>query len=60
MQIGVYGPGNLGTVSACLADFGAPVSCCHPDRSRMLEMAQGNIPFCAALSNCYNEVPRWE
>ena len=46
MQIGVYGSGYLGTViSACLADFGTPVSCCHPDRSRMVEMAQGNIPF---------------
>jgi UDPglucose 6-dehydrogenase len=32
-------------ISACLADFGTPVSCCHPDRSRMVEMAQGNIPF---------------
>jgi UDPglucose 6-dehydrogenase len=46
MQIGVYGAGYLGTViSACLADFGTPVSCCHPDRSRMVEMAQGNVPF---------------
>ena len=46
MQIGVYGSGYLGTViSACLADFGTPVSCCHPDSSRMVEMAQGNIPF---------------
>jgi UDPglucose 6-dehydrogenase len=46
MQIGVYGSGYLGTViSACLADFGTPVTCCHPDRSRMVEMAQGNIPF---------------
>src|ERR1700677_1910539 len=46
MQIGVYGSGFLGTViSACLADFGTPVSCCHPDRTRMVEMAQGNIPF---------------
>jgi UDPglucose 6-dehydrogenase len=46
MQIGVYGSGYLGTViSACLSDFGTPVSCCHPDRSRMVEMAQGNIPF---------------
>src|SRR5208282_5394292 len=45
MQIGVYGSGYLGTViSACLADFGTPVSCCHPDRTRMVEMAQGNIP----------------
>jgi len=46
MQIGVYGSGYLGTViSACLADFGTPVCCCHPDRTRMVEMAQGNIPF---------------
>jgi UDPglucose 6-dehydrogenase len=46
MQIGVYGAGYLGTVvSACLADFGTPVSCCHPDSSRMVEMAQGSIPF---------------
>ena len=46
MQIGVYGSGYLGTIiSACLADFGTPVTCCHPDRSRMVEMAQGNIPF---------------
>jgi UDPglucose 6-dehydrogenase len=46
MQIGVYGSGYLGTViSACLADFGTPVICCHPDSSRMVEMAQGDIPF---------------
>ncbi len=46
MQIGVYGAGYLGTViSACLADFGTPVTCCHPDSSRLVEMAQGNIPF---------------
>jgi UDPglucose 6-dehydrogenase len=46
MQIGVYGSGYLGTViSACLADFGTPVSCCHPDRTRMVEMAQGQVPF---------------
>jgi UDPglucose 6-dehydrogenase len=46
MQIGVYGAGYLGTIiSACLADFGTPVTCCHPDSSRMVEMAQGNIPF---------------
>src|SRR5262249_23518599 len=46
MQIGVYGAGYLGTViSACLADFGTPVTCCHPDSSHMVEMAQGNIPF---------------
>lgn len=46
MQIGVYGSGYLGTViSACLADFGTPVTCCHSDASRMVEMAQGNVPF---------------
>ena len=46
MQIGVYGSGYLGTViSACLADFGTPVICCHPDSSRMVEMAQGNVPY---------------
>ena len=46
MQIGVYGAGYLGTlVSACLADFGTPVICCHPDSSRMVEMAQGRVPF---------------
>src|SRR5690242_13149628 len=46
MQIGVYGSGYLGTViSACLADFGTPVTCCHADSSRIVEMAQGNVPF---------------
>ena len=46
MQIGVYGAGYLGTVvSACLADFGTPVICCHPDSSRMVEIAQGSVPF---------------
>jgi UDPglucose 6-dehydrogenase len=46
MQIGVYGSGYLGTiVSACLADFGTPVTCCHQDSSRMVEMAQGKVPF---------------
>jgi UDPglucose 6-dehydrogenase len=46
MQIGVYGSGYLGTVvSACLADFGTPVTCCHPDSSSMVDMAQGNVPF---------------
>src|SRR6266700_2051034 len=39
MQIGVYGSGYLGTIiSACLADFGTPVICCHPDSSRMADM----------------------
>lgn len=46
MLIGVYGAGYLGTVvSACLADFGTPVLCCHPDSSRMVTMAQGTVPF---------------
>ncbi len=46
MQIGVYGSGYLGTVvSACLADFGSPVSCCHEDSSQMVEMSQGKVPF---------------
>jgi UDPglucose 6-dehydrogenase len=46
MQIGVYGAGYLGTVvSACLADFGTPVLCCHPDSSRMVEMSRGAVPF---------------
>ncbi len=46
MQIGVYGSGYLGTViSACLADFGTPVTCCHSDSSSIVEMAQGNVPF---------------
>jgi UDPglucose 6-dehydrogenase len=46
MHIGVYGSGYLGTViSACLADFGTPVSCCHADDTRMVETAKGNIPF---------------
>jgi UDPglucose 6-dehydrogenase len=46
MQIGVYGSGYLATViSACLADFGTPVCCCHADGTRIMEIAKGNIPF---------------
>ena len=46
MYVGVYGAGYLGTIiSACLADFGTPVSCCHPDSSRMVEAARGSVPF---------------
>ncbi len=46
MQIGVYGSGYLATViSACLADFGTPVCCCHADGSSIIEVAKGNIPF---------------
>jgi UDPglucose 6-dehydrogenase len=32
-------------ISACLADFGTPVSCCDTDSTRMVEMAQGNICY---------------
>src|SRR6266853_3824652 len=46
MQIGVYGSGYLATViSACLADFGTPVCCCHSDSSRITQVAKGDIPF---------------
>ena len=46
MQIGVYGSGYLATIiSACLADFGTPVCCCHADGAQIMEVAQGNIPF---------------
>jgi len=46
MQIGVYGSGYLATViSACLADFGTPVCCCHTDNTRIMEIAKGNVPF---------------
>jgi UDPglucose 6-dehydrogenase len=46
MQIGVYGSGYLATViSACLADFGTPVWCCHADATRLSEVTKGNIPF---------------
>lgn len=46
MQIGVYGSGYLATViSACLADFGTPVCCCHADGTRIMDVAKGNIPF---------------
>ncbi len=46
MQIGVYGSGYLATViSACLADFGTPVCCCHADSSHITEIAKGDIPF---------------
>lgn len=46
MHIGVYGSGYLSTViSACLADFGTPVCCCHADSSHIVEVAKGDIPF---------------
>ena len=46
MNIGVYGSGYLGTImSACLADFGTPVTCFDTDSSRIMDLAQGVIPF---------------
>ncbi len=46
MQIGVYGSGYLATVvSACLADFGMPVTCFDEDFAAITALAQGNIPF---------------
>jgi UDPglucose 6-dehydrogenase len=46
MQIGVYGTGYLGTViAACLADLGTPVTAFDEDTSRVMSLAEGNIPF---------------
>jgi UDPglucose 6-dehydrogenase len=46
MQLGVYGSGYLGTVvSACLADFGMPVTCYDQDSTRVAAAARGDIPF---------------
>jgi UDPglucose 6-dehydrogenase len=46
MRIGVYGCGYLGTVlSACLADFGMPVTCYGEPENKILALAQGAIPF---------------
>src|SRR6202451_1039882 len=46
MQIGVYGSGYLATViSACLADFGTPVWCCHSKSSHITDLSNGNVPF---------------
>jgi UDPglucose 6-dehydrogenase len=46
MQIGVYGSGYLGSViSACIADFGLPVTCFDENSERIREVAQGRIPF---------------
>ena len=40
MHIGVYGSGYLGTVvSACLADFGTPVTCCDENAARLNALA---------------------
>lgn len=47
MHIGVYGTGYLGTVvSACLADFGLPVTCYDRDEIRIARLQQGQLPFC--------------
>jgi UDPglucose 6-dehydrogenase len=46
MQIGVYGSGYLGSIiSACIADFGLPVTCFDENSDRIREVAQGRIPF---------------
>lgn len=46
MQVGVYGSGYLATVvSACLADFGTPVTCYDDDAARIYALAQGEVPF---------------
>ena len=44
MQIAVYGSGYLGTVvSACLADFGTPVTCYDEDTAKVERLARGLI-----------------
>jgi UDPglucose 6-dehydrogenase len=46
MHIGIYGAGYLGTViSACLGDFGTPVTCFDEDADRIAALAQGKIPY---------------
>ncbi len=46
MQLGVYGSGYLGTVvSACLADFGTPVTCYDQESARVLALAEGKLAF---------------
>ncbi|MGH9579801.1 MAG: nucleotide sugar dehydrogenase, partial [Terriglobales bacterium] len=46
MHIAVHGTGYLGSViSACLADFGSPVTCVDDDEVRVLSLSQGNIPY---------------
>jgi UDPglucose 6-dehydrogenase len=46
MHIGVFGSGYLGSVvSACLADFGLPVTCFDEDVVRVTGLAQGDLPF---------------
>ncbi|MFB3814485.1 MAG: nucleotide sugar dehydrogenase [Terriglobales bacterium] len=46
MYIGVFGAGYLGTViSACLADFGMPVTCLDEDAERVKSLAHGEVPY---------------
>ena len=46
MLIAVYGAGYLGTVvSACLADFGTPVTCYDDDSSKVERLARGLISY---------------
>ena len=46
MQIAVYGAGYLGTVvSACLADFGTPVTCYDDDLAKVERLARGLISY---------------
>ncbi len=46
MHLGVHGTGYLGTVvSACLADFGLPVTCFDQDEQRTLRLAEGSVVY---------------
>jgi len=46
MHVGVYGSGYLGcVVSACLSDFGMPITCFDEDFNRVAGVAQGVVPF---------------
>lgn len=45
MHLGVFGSGYLATVvSACLADFGLPVTCFDEDATRIGALAEGRLP----------------
>jgi UDPglucose 6-dehydrogenase len=46
MHIGVIGSGYLATVtSACLADFGTPVTCCDTSAEKIYGLAEGKLGF---------------
>ena len=46
MHIGVIGSGYLATVtSACIADFGMPVTCCDSCSERIYGLAEGKLGF---------------